>query len=228
MAYIKLEEGSIVTPWNPDANIAYDISGYQHNATTNNITYSADTVINDICSVFSNSTTSYIKVEDTTWMVNGSTAMTVNVWGYETNWASQTSAHFFSCTESGGFNTEAGASGYLRFPRYVATNSEQTTFGYQYNNTGLKLADLTAGWHMLTFVYTLTGEKIYVDGVLHSEASYTSYGLKFNKNARLFLGCEAATGNPSSPYFTGMISDFRLYYTELSSDEILDLYERRG
>jgi len=47
--------------------------------------------------------------------------MTINLWAKNSSWATNT--HFFSCTESGGFNTEAGDSGYLRFPVHVYTDS---------------------------------------------------------------------------------------------------------
>ena len=52
---IKLEKGSIATPWIPnpaddaystmgfDDNIEYDVSGYQHNGTKSGVTYSTDT-----------------------------------------------------------------------------------------------------------------------------------------------------------------------------------------
>lgn len=236
---IHLEFGEKETPWSLhpddtinsqmglDDNIHKDISGYQHNATLNNITYSIDTPFNEMCSVF-NGSNSYVKVNDNTWMVDKASELTVNFWAYSSNWASVTNGgRMVSCTEGGGFNLEGGSTGYIRFPRYVYTNAEQTTKAYQYSNTGIKLADLTTGWHMFTLVYNASGEKIYIDGNLHSEASYTSYGLSFNKNARLYLGCEASGANPTTPYFNGRMSDFRIYYTALSADEVLDLYEKR-
>jgi len=88
--------------------------------------------------------------------------MTINLWVYSANWASTTK--LFSCTESGGWNTESGSSGYIRFPVYVAKNSERTSHGYKYSSKELKISDMTAGWHMLTFVYDSTGNKVYVDG----------------------------------------------------------------
>lgn len=63
-----------------------------------------------------------------------------------------------------------------------------------------------------------------MDGVLTHSYSYTSYGIGFNKNARLYLGCEANSANPTGPYFKGKLSDFRLYYTCLSPQDVRDLY----
>lgn len=149
-------------------------------------------------------------------------AMTINLWAYSSNWSNTTK--LFSCTESGGWNTEGGNSGYIRFPIYVATNAAQTSYAYKYNSQELKISDLSAGWHMLTFIYNSTGNKVYVDGQLHSSYAFTSYGIRYNTNARLFLGCEANTASPYTPYFNGKLSDFRIYATVLSAEDVLSLY----
>lgn len=113
-----------------------------------------------------------------------------------------------------------------RTPGYnlIYTVADKSSATYQYNNNGIKLADLTAGWHMFTLIYDLTGEKIYIDGQLHSSANFTSYGLHYNFGARLYLGCEANSANPTSPYFNGKLSDFRVYYTALSASDVAELY----
>lgn len=67
-----------------------------------------------MCSVL-NGTNSYIKINDNTWMVDKSYEMTLNMWAYSENWESQTALHLFSCTEGGGFNTEKGDTGCIRF-----------------------------------------------------------------------------------------------------------------
>lgn len=233
---LKFEEGNKPTPWTPsssdplysklelDNNIEYDLSGYQYNGTRSGVTPSSDAPRN-FGSYSFNGTDSYVKCDTNAWMVQGATEFTVNWWAYDEDWTAVTNGgRMVSCTESGGFNTEGGATGYLRFPHYVFTNEAKTSRAYQYNNNGIKLADLTPGWHMFTLVYDLTGEKIYIDGTLHSSANSTSYGVSFNTNARLYLGCEASSANPSTPYFNGKMSDFRFYYTVLSADEIADLY----
>jgi len=78
---------------------------------------------------------------------------------------------------------------------------------------------------MFTFVYTTSGHMTYIDGELHHTYTNQNYGIRFNTFARLFLGCEANGASASTPYLTGKESDFRLYYTALSSEDILDLYE---
>ena len=232
---IKLERGNRYTPWIPNsADALYsslglnstaelDCSGYQYNGIKNNVTNNTDSPVNKGCYVF-NGTNSWIKCDSNEWMVQGATELTINEWAYAEDWTKQTNAHLFSCTESGGFNTESAGSGYLRFPRHVYTNEAKSSSGYEMSNTAINLADLMPGWHMFTFVYNTSGDKIYIDGELYSSYDVVSYGLHFNTNARLYLGCEANSANPYAPYFNGKLSDFRLYYTELDEDEIKELY----
>jgi hypothetical protein len=57
---------------------------------------------------------------------------------------------------------------------------------------------------MLTFIYDSSGTKTYINGELHHTYSNVSYGIHYNMDTRLFLGCEAVgAANPTSPYFTG-------------------------
>ena len=237
--WIKLEEGDTATPWCPnssdssaetiglDSTIEYDCSGFGNNGIKNNITYTSDTPKYSVSSVF-NGTNSYVKINDNTWMMKGMPAMTINLWAKATTWPTN-GGRLLSCTETGGFNLEAGNSGYWRFPVYVYTNEAQTSSAYKYDSKEIKISDLTPNdWNMITLVYETTGTKTYLNGQLHHTYTNTSYGINFNTSARLFLGCEANGANPYTPYFNGMESDFRIYATALSADDIQSLYEDRG
>lgn len=235
--WIKLEYGDKATVWCPSSTdskyddmgysdlIEYDSSGNKYNATINNVSWSDGP--HNMGSYSFNGTDSYIKIESTDWMVQGAEELTINFWAYHTNWPSATVAHMFSCTESGGFNVENAGSGYLRFSIHVYTNEEQTSTAYKYSNTAIKLADISSGWHMFTFIYSsINGySKVYIDGIQISLFEYESFGLHFNKSTRLFVGCEASTqANPTAPYFNGKICDFRMYCVELKDNFIKKLY----
>ena len=238
IAQMKLEKGTKATPWLPntlDSNATiwgtnstteYDCSGNGNDGVFHNIVPQADSPINHGCYVF-NGTDSYVKLPTNTWMVNGATEMTINFWAYAEDWTTVTDGgRMISCTQNAGFNLEGGSTGYLRFPIRVYTNEAKSSSAYKYTNTGIKLADLATGFHMFTLMYTPSGSRIYIDGVLHSSYNYTSYGTYFNKNARLFLGCEANTASPTTPYFDGKMSDFRLFYTALDDDTVMELYRQ--
>lgn len=232
---IKLEEGKIDTYWIPNKSdalyslyavndtIVYDSSGYGNNGT---IIGSLETVSDSSrysCATKFDGTSSAIKVTNNSVMAQGASAMTINLWAKASTWP--TTGRLFSCTESGGFNLEGGNSGYWRFPIRVYTNAEQTSTAYKYDSKEIQISALpTNEWVMLTCVYDVTGTKTYINGELHHTYSNVSYGIYFNTNARLFLGCEANTANPSAPYYNGQMSDFRLYYTVLTSEQIKELY----
>ena len=205
-----------------DDNFLTDNSGYNYPLVLSNVSNTEDTPRYTQSTTFSG-TTSYIKINTNSCMAQHAEAMTINLWAKNNTWATNT--HFFSCTESGGFNTEPGNSGYLRFPVYVCTNAEKTTYAYKYDSKELQISAIPVNeWVMLTWVYDNTGTRTYINGQLHHTYTNTSYGIRFNMNARLFLGCEAGGANPTSPYYNGQESDFRLYYTALTEDQILELY----
>lgn len=221
---LKLEKGIIETSFDYDSsNIIYDSSGYDNNGQLHEIS------VNNNCSKFNisskfNGSNSYVKVIDNKWMPQHTRELTINLWAKAASWPA--SGRIFSCTETGGFNTEAGSSGYWRFPIYVCTNEAQTSYAYKYDSQEIQISALSTNqWTMLTFVYDSTGTKTYINGELHHTYTNTSYGIHFNMNARLFLGCEANTASPSSPYFNGEESDFRIYATALTPAQIKELYE---
>lgn len=221
----KIEKGSTATRWTPPGeqyNIIQDSSGYGHNGEViNEVIISLDTPRYN-SSIQLNGSNAAIKVSDNKWIAQSAEAITINLWAKSSAW---TGAHLFSCTESGGFNTEAGNSGYLRFPVFVYTNEGKTSLSYKYDSKEIQISELsTTDWNMLTFVYDSTGTRTYINGKLHHTYINTSYGIYFNPNASLFLGCEANGASPSSPYFNGQISDFRIYYTPLLDTDIKMLY----
>lgn len=222
----------------PISQIIYDSSGYGNNGTSAYAqqTFSSNTPRNSSCNLRTSSKSYvYCRINGNAdynngngWMVQGAEAMTVSEWAYATDWTNQTNCRLWSCTESGGWNTEGGSTGYLRIPINVYTNSGKTSYTYKYTNQEIELASLTPGWHMFTFTYEQSyGTKVYVDGELHSQNPYTSYGLHYNlTGSSLNLGAESTgIASASSPWFVGGLSDFRLYYTALSAEDIKELYE---
>ena len=227
---MKLEEGESATSWTPslsemgiDTSKIIDSSGYGRDGIQNNITIITESDRYNNSTNF-NGTDSYVKIPDNSWMSQGMEALTVNLWAKATTWSTN-GGRLLSCTETGGFNLEGGNSGYWRFPTHVYTNAEKTSTAYKYDSKEIQISALTPNdWNMITLVYDTTGTKTYINGQLHHTYTNTSYGIHFNTNARLFLGCEANTASPGGNYFNGQESDFRLYVTALSAEDILDLY----
>lgn len=235
--WIKLEAGSEATPWIPnhtdadysttDLTTEYDCSGYRHDATKNAITSVSDSARYGAAAVF-NGSSSYIQVNDNTWMADGLTEFTVSIWMKASSWPTQIRP--FCCLESGGFGLgNAGDSGYYRFYVNEYQNAAHSTTGYDSNIQALKISNLsTTDWNHIAIVYTTSGTKTYLNGELHHNYTRTSYGIHFNTGARLFLGCEAGGALPTTPYFDGQLSDFRFYAAALSEEDVKILYRTSG
>lgn len=233
---VKLEKSSTATPWTPAPedntsfynNIIYDTSGYCNNGSVTDST--CPTWSSDTCrykgSYAFNGNKQYVNCGTST-MIDGQEEITINCWAYMNDWTNF-NARLFSCTESGGYNTE-GVNSSIKFALNVFTTSDKSK--YAYTSTiggypGIKLSDMASGWHMITCVYKASvGDAIYLDGKLYEKKIYTSYGIHFNKYSYLFLGGESAGVNCIAPYFNGKLSDFRIYATALSDSNILELYQ---
>ena len=235
--HIKYQRGTIATPWCPNktdkisdkiglnSSIEYDCSGYQKNGEKIGIDYNSDTPKCDVSSVFSASP-SVVKIPNQNYAIQGSQSMTISVWAYKEDW-SQYSQRIYSCTEGGGFNVQPTSSGDIEWSINVYTNAEKTSHKYASDlYIRIPKTDFSSGWHMFTWVYTTEGTFLYIDGVLEKTMPGTSYGLYFNPTAPLILGGEATVNGYTSPYLNGKLSDFRIYCTALSTEDILALYKK--
>lgn len=230
--WIKLEEGSKATPWQPnpadstyslmglDNDIEYDISGFNNNGTKSPV------VITNTDSP--RYETSY-GTSNNSYFVNGgkisnilcqeTPEYTVNLWCYKDDWTDNAS-ELFSCAEGGGFAFDTTTSGFRAWSN-VYTNADKSSYSYiAYTQTHT----LSSGWHMFTLVDDLTGTKVYIDGVLIRTAASTNYGLHLNVNANLYIGAESTGSSYTSPYLNGRVSDFRIYTTALSASDVQALY----
>lgn len=222
----QLEQKDHATPFTISSrsqNTVYDSSGFNNNATATNIIVSNSSARCSNSFVFSGSS-SYVKVTNNNWLTQGMQEITINFWAKCSSWPSN-GGRMISCTETGGFNLEAGNSGYYRFPVHVYTDAEQTATAYKYDSKEIQISKLsTTNWNMITLIYTTSGTKTYINGQLHHTYTNASYGIHFNTNARLFLGCEANTASATTPYFNGQLNDLRIYTKELTAAQILELY----
>ena len=143
------------------------------------------------------------------WFKQAMPELTVCVKAYMSDWSTYTSyGRIFSCTENGGFNNEVSNTS-MAWVTHVYTNASLSATTYS-SSPVIELSSLSAGWHSFAFVYTLNEKSIYVDGNLATKVEQVSYGLHFNKDVDVYLGCESAS-SPTSPYFNGYIKDFRIY-----------------
>lgn len=145
-------------------------------------------------------------------------SITINHWVYLDTWNATNFGRTISCTEGGGWNFEGQSN--LQFP--VFTNGKYLTASVAYSS-------LSSGWHMLTGSFNGVTTSLYVDGILkHTNTQATKYPITYNTTNGIFIGAKAGVNQyePTSDacYFTGKLSDIRIYATCLSAEDIKDLY----
>ena len=172
-----------------------------------------------------NGSNAYIKTNGSLWRSDGATELSINFWASMDDWTTF-NARLYSCTEGGGYNVEPSGSN-ISFSMNAYTDAAKSA--YKYINDGgycaVAKSSLASGWHMFTYVYTTSGTKLYVDGNLKVNNTYTSYGVHYNATAPLIIGGEATGSGATSPYFNGKMSDFKLFATALSADDVKELYQ---
>lgn len=145
--------------------------------------------------------------------------MTVACWACADNWATFNGA-FISCTEGGGWGMgyQATANGH-GFELYA--NGEYYGVDMKYNN-------LSAGWHHFAATFdknTLIG---YVDGVEVARTTGIGAAIAYHASNGIFIGDEAgaaANASQGTYYYSGKMSDMRIYGTALSAADIAELYK---
>ena len=234
--HIKYERGDKATPWIPnssdviysklgfDSTLESDCSGYYNDSTKSNIATTSDSARYSTSYVF-NGSNSYIKTNGSLWRSDGITELSINLWASMDDWTTF-NMRLYSCTEGGGYNVEPSGNN-ISFSMNAYTDAAKSAYKYITDGGYCAIAksSLTSGWHMFTYVYTTSGTKLYVDGVLKVNNTYTSYGVHYNATAPLVIGAEATGSGVTSPYFNGKMSDFKLFHTALSAEDIKDLYQ---
>ena len=226
---VKLEEGEVDTPWKPhtsdtDYPTVYDMSGYGNNGT---LSSTSPSVVKGAprkykTSMFFNGTNNFIMCGRGAMVRD---AFTINMWAYMSDWSKYSNGmRLASCTEGGGWNFEQNGTNNIAF--LVGTGTTSNAYKYTITNTGLSSL---SGWVMWTGTYDGFRGKVYINGILDNtlEIYTTKTPIYYHSSNGIFIGCEAAgdTTTSGGAYFNGRISDFRIYATALSAEDIYKLYD---
>lgn len=213
-------------PFGTRAGIEFDCSGYGNNGTMELETapsWIADSIKYNGCYFFDND---FISLGRTAMVKD---AITISCWGYMEDWSqyNDKSMRLASCTEVGGWNFEP-SNGNIQF----AIGMGSTANTYLSVSSSVLFSSLSPGWHLFTGSYDGFTSKVYLDSKLigsRSNSSLDKIPIFYNATNGIFIGAEAGTNTtaPIGHYFTGKLSDFRIYATALSDSDIKDLYETK-
>ena len=219
-------------PFNVNTNTSgtlIDYSGYGNNGTISGTFSTDNALVSPRYSHYTNfNGSSYIYLT-TNARAKIKDEISVGCWAYMSNWDLFRTKNYrlCSCTETGGWslypNGGTGATAVFAF--LIGTGASSNTYKVA---AGPKPADIPAGWHHFMGTYDGLTTKLYIDGELRGTASSltTKTPIFYNANNSVMIGVEAQgnLNNPTGNKFNGKMSDFRIYASALSAEDVLDLY----
>lgn len=218
----KLELSDHSTPWIPN-NIdneyttmgyndktEYDVSGYLHNGTLNgSVSYSSDTTRYSVSTKITDGRTNYISCPI---IVGNGSAITINVWMKSLSGQTGFSDyHIIFCIDGGDYEFSIPNSGKFRQGFVISGSRKVDDCG------SVNLLDTS--WHMLSATFDGASIKRYIDGQLVNATSAS--GTLSIGSKTLYIGRYNTSTYGDRNILT---SDFRLYATALSAEDIQKLY----
>lgn len=216
---IKIERGSIATPWCPNiedddnmginSSTEYDISGFGNNGTRiGNLSWSSDTPKYTVSTYFEDYTKYISGNMGDSWIPD---AITMSCWIKGTNKSARGGYHLPLNMHSTNFEISiTGSSGKARMGFLIGGTRYVSDIG----------SDILNGqWHMLTLTYNGSQICRYVDGVLINSENRTGA-----LTSASTLGIGQFPGQTTYGNTQLYESDVRIYATALSADDIADLY----
>lgn len=200
-----------------EENIEYDTSGYQRNGTRNgDLGWSTNTPKYDASTYFNGVNTSITTSDRLTFLNNS--PFTVSFWANCDDWTTVAASaakwliNHYNTTSGAldGFRiyTSSGANRY----RWYWADSSGTAQSIYFSTAG----KLVTGWHFFTATFDGSTMRTYLDGAAYTSLADTSF-----KNTS---GAPVLSLGVGSSGFLCQMSDFRIYTTTLSAEDIQDLY----
>ncbi len=220
---LKLEKGSIATPWCPNSSdtlatttglnetTEYDCSGFCNNGSkmTDTITYTSDTAKYQVSTHF-NGTYDGILIENLQLSDIINTAITYAFWIKPEDESGARSVYFGSYSGNS-WSIEKNTGNVIRL--YWNGSPDEVC-------TGATITDNI--WQHVCITKNGTNDvKVYINGVQKWTSTTTHNNLIFPTTYRLGRDVRSNDGTP----YKGLMSDFRIYATALSADDVKSLYQ---
>ena len=220
----KIEKGEIATPWCPNSSDAlatamglnstteYDCSGFCNNGSkiTDTITYSSDTAKYAVSTHF-NGTYDGILIENLILKDVINSEVTYAFWIKPESESGARSVYFGSYNIGPSWSIEKTTGNVIR--SYWNGSPDETC-------SGATIAD--GVWQHVCLTKKGTNDiKVYINGVQKWASTATHSDLNFPTTYRIGRDVRSNDGTP----YKGLMSDFRIYATALSADEVKSLYQ---
>lgn len=231
---VKLEKGKNLNPiWTPnpadalyktlgyDTTTEYDTSGFGNNGEKKNKpTYSADSPIGDSSIALQRTNSQYIQLPEMTLP----DTLTINFWAKVNSFGGW--QRFFEFADA-----LQGANGNYRFLFGTFSNTKQLglhIYGGSDGTIGLfvnsNIGEIDTNWHSYSISINKTILNIFYDGKNILNKTITD-NFPIHKRQYSYIG---KSSYAADAYFDGKISDFRIYSTALTADDIKQLYQTKA
>ena len=202
-ANIQVEENDHVTGYgnNFHNNIVYDSSGYNNNGDIKGILKTSNNTVRYNFSTIFDGDTAAIQTPNLTTMITDKN-YTISCWTYKTQIGNKNYQTIYGGPS--GFELEARSSSNTN-PLFRIHNWGGGTTAYEFNK-----------WYHFCFVHNDTESKLYINGELKITGSSANV-----PSGNYFIGSWSTS---TSQNFDGNISDFRIYATALTAEQVLELY----
>lgn len=230
---VKIDAGDIMTPWCPNSvdtlyttlgyntNIIYNTSGLGNNGMIiNDAVYTSNTPLYDSSINLQRANSNYIDLQSS-YITNQST---INFWGKVNTFGGW--QRFFEFA-----NALSGETGNHRMLLGTYQNTQQLglhIFGGETGTTSLyvnsNITTIDTNWHMYSIVFNKTSLKVFMDGESIVDTTMTQ---EITSTIRQYSYIGKSSYEADS-YFDGNISDFRIYNTALSVEDIKQLYKSKA
>ena len=228
----KLEKGEKYSLWSPNqadnlyttlgynSTTEYDTSGLGNDGVmVNNIIHTSDTPLYDSSVNLQRTKSNYINLQNT-YITNQST---INFWG-KVNTFNNYQRFFEFC------NALQGQTGNHRILLATYQSTQQLAlhiYGGDAGTTSLyvnsNITTIDTNWHMYSIVFNKTNLKVFMDGKSIVDTTMTQELTNMVRQYS-YIGKSSYSADA---YFDGEISDFRIYATALTADDIRQLYESK-
>ncbi len=218
---IKVEEGSEFTPWGPSSESSLynafglnkgkitDSSGYgRHGKSVGTIQYFSDTAKYKTSYVMDGNHVNRIVYNENTFNYTDNFSYTLWV---KPNHTGDSAQYIFT-------NGRADAGGY----GYGLQSGSDTVLSARFGNKIYSMTVVNDEWVHVAFTKSGNTIKLYKNGALYSTNTFDGTLPTYSDGNGLGLGNFHYTGDIYPAY--GNISDFRIYSTPLSAEDILQLY----
>lgn len=230
---IKLQKGTAQMIYSPnpadalyktlgyDATTEYDTSGFGNNGEKKNSpVYTTDSPIGNSCIQLQRANSQYIQLPEMTLP----DTLTISFWAKVNSFGGW--QRFFEFTDA-----LQGANGNYRFLFGTFSNTKQlglhiyggsdgTTSWFVNSNIG----EIDTNWHSYSISINKTILNIFYDGKNILNKTITD-NFPIHKRQYMYIGKSSYSADA---YFDGEISDFRIYATALTADDIKQLYQTKA